>query len=88
LAIHFLTALAVAAVYFLGSRAFPLLIERALLCGVLYGLPIHLFMNFVVIPVSAIGPRPFVARSFAAFLIVHMVVVGPSIALTVRRYAR
>jgi len=49
---------------------------------------VHLFMTFVVIPLSAIGTRPFVPRSFVAYLIVSMLVVGPSISLTVRRFSR
>jgi len=41
-----------------------------------------------VIPLSAIGRRPFALQSFVALVIVHMVVVGPSIALSIRRFAR
>jgi uncharacterized membrane protein YagU involved in acid resistance len=87
-AFHFLIAFGAAAVYYLASRYIPLLIDRALLAGVLYGIAVHLFMQFVVIPLSAIGPRPLVIRNFIAVLIAHIVVVGPSIALTVRRYSR
>jgi hypothetical protein len=87
-AFHFLIAFGAAAVYYLASRYIPLLINRALLAGVLYGAAVHLFMQFVVIPFSAIGPRPLVIRNFIAVLVAHIVVVGPSIALTVRRYSR
>ena len=87
-ALHFLIALGAAAVYYAASRPLHLLIDHAILSGVLCGIAIHLFMNFVVIPASAIGRRPFVLRSFAAILIVHMIVVGPSIALTVCHYSR
>jgi len=87
-ALHFLIAFGAAATYYLASRYIPLLINRVLLAGVLYGIAVHLFMQFVVIPLSAIGPRPLVIRSFIAVLIAHIVVVGPSIALTVRRYSR
>lgn len=84
-ALHFTIAFGAAAVYYLASRFLPVLLHRALLCGVLYGVAIHLFMNFVVIPLSAIGPRPFVPRTFYSVLAIHMVVVGPSISLIVRR---
>ncbi len=87
-ALHFLIAFGAAAVYCLASRYRPFLIERALAAGVLYGIAVHLFMQFVVIPLSAIGPRPLVIRNFVAVLIAHIMVVGPSIALTVRRYSR
>jgi uncharacterized membrane protein YagU involved in acid resistance len=87
-ALHFLIAFGAAAVYYLASRYMPFLIDRALPAGILYGIAVHLFMQFVVIPLSAIGPRPLVMRNFVAVLIAHVVVVGPSIALTVRRYSR
>src|ERR1022692_836440 len=87
-ALHFVVALGASAVYFAASRFFPFLIDQALLSGILYGVAVHLFMNFVVIPLSRTGRRPFVLRAFAAVLIVHIVVVGPSIALTIRWYSR
>ena len=84
-ALHFIVALGAATVYYAASRRLPVLIDQALICGIAYGAAVHLFMTFVVIPLSAIGSRPLVLRSFLAFLLVSMVVVGPSIALTVRR---
>lgn len=86
-ALHFLIAFGAAAVYYLASRYMPVLVNRALAAGVLYGIAVHLFMQFVVIPLSAIGPRPLVVRNFVAVLAAHVVVVGPSIALTVRRFS-
>jgi hypothetical protein len=85
--LHFTIAFGAAAVYYVASRDIPFLIDRALLAGVIYGIAVYLFMQFVVIPLSAIGHRPLVTRNFVAQLIVHMVVVGPSIALMVRRYS-
>jgi len=87
-ALHFLIALGAAAVYYAASRRWHVLIDRAIVCGVVYGIAVHLFMSFVVIPLSAIGRRPIVLRSFVAILIVHIIVVGPTIALTIRRYSR
>jgi len=87
-ALHFVVAFGAATVYFVASRWFPLLIDRALACGVLYGIAVHVFMSFVVIPMSAIGRRPIVLRSFIAVLIVHMVVVGPAISLSVRHWSK
>jgi hypothetical protein len=87
-ALHFVVALGASAVYFGASRLSPFLNEQAMLCGILYGVAVHLFMTFVVIPLSASGRRPFVLRAFVAVLVVHMIVVGPSIALTVRHCSR
>jgi hypothetical protein len=87
-ALHFVVAFGAATVYYAASRWLPFLIDQALVCGIAFGLAVHLFMTFVVIPLSAIGSRPLVVRSFVAYLIVSMLVVGPSISLTVRRYSR
>lgn len=87
-AVHFSVALGAATVFYFASRAMPFMIEQALLCGVAFGVLVHVFMNFVVIPLSAIGRRPFNLRSFTIQLLIHMIVVGPSIALTVRHYSR
>ena len=86
--LHFAIALGASVVFYAASRALPVLLERALLSGVFYGIAVHLFMQFVVLPLSAIGRRPFVASRFLLVLIVHIVVVGPTIALTVRRFSR
>jgi hypothetical protein len=86
-ALHFAIAFGAAVVYYLASRLMPVMVRRALLSGVLFGVAVHLFMTFGVIPLSAIGPRPFVPRVFCYLLAIHMVVVGPSISLIVQRYA-
>jgi hypothetical protein len=88
IAAHYSIALGAAAIFFGTSRALPFMIEQALLCGVLFGVLVHVFMNFVVLPLSAIGRRPFHTKGFVVQLLVHMIVVGPSIALTIRYYAR
>jgi hypothetical protein len=85
--LHSVVAFGASAVYFVANRVLPFLIDRALLPGILYGIAVHLALNFLAVPPSAIGRQPFVPRVFGAVLIVHMIVVGPSIALTVRHYA-
>ena len=85
LAVHFTVAFAAAAVYVAASRTVPLLNEHPILSGIAYGIGVHLFMAFVVIPASAIGSRPIVWSNFRAILLIHMIVVGPSIAVTVAR---
>jgi hypothetical protein len=87
-ALHFVVALAAAGVYYAASRRAPLLNEHAIVSGVIFGAAVHLFMTFVVIPLSAIGARRFVWSGFLIGLAQHAVLVGPSIALTIRRFAR
>jgi hypothetical protein len=86
-ALHFVIATGAAAVYYFASRSLPVLIERSLFCGIAFGALVDLFMTFVVIPMSAIGRRPFVPRTFVILLVVSMIVVGPSISLTLRRFS-
>jgi hypothetical protein len=88
IALHFVIAFGAATVYFIASRLLPILIDQALLMGVLYGVLVHLVMQYIVLPMSKIGSRPFNARSFIAVLAAHVIVVGPSIALTIRRFAK
>lgn len=87
LAVHLCVAMVAAAVFYGLSRTIPFLIKRALISGVLYGVAVHLFMQYVVIPMSVIGKRPFNARVFFSGLIIHMIVVGPSIALMTKKYS-
>ena len=51
--IHFFIALTAATVYVTASRFLPLLRERAVPCGLAFGLMVWAFMRFVVIPLSA-----------------------------------
>jgi hypothetical protein len=65
--LHFLVAFGAATVYYTVSRSLPVLLDHALLCGIAYGAAVHVFMTFVVIPLSAIGSRPFRAEVLRCF---------------------
>ena len=82
---HFTVAYGAATTYYGLSRLKPAINEHPLVAGPLFGAGVHLFMNFVVIPLSAIGPRPVAWPTFLLGLVVHLLVVGPSIAITVSR---
>jgi hypothetical protein len=85
--LHFTMTLIMAAVYFTAATRVPLLVRRAVPCGLVYGLGIYLVMNYVVLPLSAIGkaggsgPLALVV----AEILVHMFLVGLTIALFTRR---
>ena len=85
--LHFSIAFVAAAVYYATSRSLPFLVSHAFACGILYGVIIHLFMSFVVIPLSRTPKRKFSASSFLSQLVVHMFVVGLSISLVVRHFS-
>ncbi|MDQ3743071.1 MAG: DUF4407 domain-containing protein [Acidobacteriota bacterium] len=88
-ALHFFIAFTAAAVYYAASRRLNLLLRRAVVCGVIYGVLIYALMNYVVVPLSAAPPRgtppPVV---LVTGLLVHMFFIGLPIALFARRYSR
>ena len=86
LGIHFLIAITASAVYYLASRKLSVLNEHAVLCGLLYGAAAHLFMTFVVLPLSSLR-RPFSRKAFATQLVIHLLFVGLPISLIVRHFA-
>jgi uncharacterized membrane protein YagU involved in acid resistance len=89
-ALHFLMALAIAAIYLLAARWLPALIRRPYLYGSLYGLVVYLFMNLVVLPLSRMPPRGAMPAllTIVTSIIVHMFLVGVPIALASRRALR
>jgi len=52
--LHFLIALVAAAVYYAASRKLGVLLGRPVVSGLLYGVAVYVFMNFVVLPLSAV----------------------------------
>jgi len=54
--LHFVIALLIVATYFAAARVLPFLNRRPFLAGPLFGLVAYFVMNYVVIPMSAIGP--------------------------------
>jgi hypothetical protein len=89
LVFHFLIATIAAAVYYLASRPLRFLVNYAVICGPLYGVCIYLVMNFVVLPLSAIGSRPALPPPvLISGLLIHMFGIGLPIALIARRYSR
>ncbi len=84
---HFLIAFTAAAVYFAASRKLPLLTRRAIVCGLLYGALVFLFMQFVVLPLSAKPPSHMAVPERLAEFVEHWFFVGLPIALSVRRFA-
>jgi hypothetical protein len=86
LGFHYLIALIVTVVFFAAAAAVPKLLERPFLTGPLYGIVVYVVMNYVVVPLSRIGPRPTPATIvWTTGVLVHMFVIGLPIALAARR---
>jgi hypothetical protein len=85
--LHFTIAFTASAVYYAASKKVPFLRQRPVIAGLLYGGAIYLFMNRIVVPLSAVAkPRP--PGTFATLtngVLAVVLLVGLPIALIVSR---
>jgi hypothetical protein len=89
LALHFTIAIGAAAVFVAAAVRKPWLLRRPFVVGPLYGLAVFLVMQYVVIPLSAIGRFPGAwTTGTLKVLAVHLVAVGPPIVWAARRSLR
>lgn len=82
--LHFTVATGIVTVLVLAARRRPALVRRPLVVGPIYGMLAWLVMNFVVIPLSAIGPRIPPTPAVINGLLIHMAGVGIPAALFAR----
>jgi uncharacterized membrane protein YagU involved in acid resistance len=86
LGLHYLNALIITCIFFAIASQVPALVKRPILTGLVFGVGIYVVMNYVVIPLSRIGPRPTPpAPIWVSGLIVHMCFIGVPIVLAARR---
>ena len=86
LACHYAIVIVAAALFYAISRRWAWPREEPVTAGLVYGLGIYGFMNFVVLPLSAYPyPLRFPLLTTASGLLVHMIGVGLSISLITRR---
>lgn len=88
LASHYSILFVAAWLYLQASRRLPVLSTHAVACGAVFGVGVYLFMNFVVLPLSAFPfqlsyPVMRLVEGFAS----HAMFVGIPIALAVRSFA-
>lgn len=84
LLIHFLVAFILAAIYYGASLYLPVLVRRAVLCGLLYGAAVYFVMRYIVTPLSAAPPLSFSVASLLNGLVGHALLVGLPVALVAR----
>ena len=85
---HYSILMVAATVYFIVSRQFPVLRTRAVACGAVFGALVYLFMNFVVLPLSAFPYKlSYPPLRLIEGLMSHALFVGIPIALCIRRWA-
>ena len=75
-----------AALYWFASGRLAALARRPELCGPVYGVGIHVVMNYLVVPLSAAPPRPALPPIdlLIGGLLIHAIGVGLPIALATR----
>jgi hypothetical protein len=90
LGVHFVLAIIMAAIYYAAARNIRLLVDRAVPFGIAYGLALYGAMNYVVMPLSAVGRTGGGAPLYITItgILVHMFLVGLPIALITRRALR
>ena len=86
---HYGILLVGASVYFAVSRRLLDLQSQAVACGALFGVLVYLFMNFVVIPLSAFPYKlSYPPLKLLEGFVSHAVLVGIPIALAICRFSR
>ena len=92
--LHFVIAFGAATVYYGASRSLYFLTEHPVIAGLIYGELVFLFMNMVVLPLSALHRSPLGWTSFSPWPMLitgplgHPFLVGLPIALAAAKYAR
>jgi len=82
--LHFVVAFCIATVYFGFSRFIPFLVKHPIISGLIYGVAANFVMQYVVVPLSAIGSRSGGGEPIGSFLnsvIGHALLVGLPVAL-------
>jgi hypothetical protein len=88
LLLHFVIATSAAALYYAASRKFIFLTEHFVICGLVYGLGVYLFMNLIVLPLSVVSRGPMSTLGLINGVLAIMILVGLPIAVITARYSR
>jgi uncharacterized membrane protein YagU involved in acid resistance len=88
--LHVVVAFSIVTVFVAASRRLRVLAARPVVFGIVYGLAAYAVMNFVVMPLSAIGPRtaPLPVPVLVNGLLIHVVGVGLPTAFIARAASR
>ena len=89
LCIHYFIAFSAAAVYCLVSKKLDFLREHFIVCGIVYGIVFFLFMQLVVLPLSAYHAMgPYQYRGLVQGLLAHIFLIGLPISISLRTLSR
>jgi hypothetical protein len=85
--LHFLIAFVLAGAYYSASLKLPALYRQAIPWGLTFGVVVYFFMNYLVLPFSAVPRGPFSLPLFVNGVVGHAIFVGLPIAWFARRSA-
>lgn len=90
LLLHFVIAFGAATAYTLASLRIPALLRHPVRHGLAFGVGVYVFMNYVVLPLSAFrkGSGPFSLPLFVNGVLAVVLLVGLPIALLASRFMR
>jgi hypothetical protein len=86
LAFHFIIAISWAFIFYVAYPKLTILQSNKFFVGMAYGIFIWLIMNFVVIPLSLIGLRPFNLVSASIQIVIHLFVIGVPISYLTNKF--
>ena len=89
LSIHYLIAFSAASAYCVASKKLEFLRDHFIVCGVFYGIWFFLFMQLVVLPLSAYhATGPYQYRGLVQGLLAHIFLIGLPISISLRVFSR
>jgi hypothetical protein len=89
LGIHYFIAFSAAAAYCLVSKKLDFMRDHFIVCGLFYGIGFFLFMQLVVLPLSAYHAMgPYQYRGLVQGLLAHMFLIGLPIAFSLNKLSR
>ncbi|MEP6484330.1 MAG: hypothetical protein ABJB01_07765 [Rudaea sp.] len=83
---HYGILIGAAALYCLAAIKLPWMNRNALVCGAVFGVCIYAFMHLVVLPLSNAPHFKATVIGTTADFSMHVLVIGPTIALVIRRW--
>lgn len=88
LIVHFALMALMAAAFVVAARNWPMLTEKPIQWGIVYGLITYVVMNWVVVPLRFDAPLPPSPTAIASQLFAHIALVGIPIAMLAARGMR
>jgi len=88
--LHYFIALTWTGIFYAASRKLATLRRRPVICGLIYGVAVYLFMNLIVLPLSRVPHlrNPITAASRINGVLAVVLLIGLTVSLLVRKYSR